>query len=106
MTEEQFGAKILDDETMDETAEPTDSYVEEYEISGDKVIAKVKELVHEGNVRRISLKTEEGKTLIEIPFNIGVAGAVVGALVAPVWAAIGAIAAMVVKLRVVVDRVE
>ena len=76
--------------------------VEEFEISGDKVIAKVKELLHEGNIRRVSLKTEDGKTLIEVPLTIGVAGAIL----VPVWAAIGAIAAMVAKLRIVVERVE
>ena len=80
--------------------------VEEFVISGEKVIGKVKELLHEGNVRRISLQTEEGNTLIEVPFTFGVAGAVAGALIAPVWAAIGAIAAMVVKLKIVVERVE
>jgi len=76
--------------------------VEEFEISGDKVIAKVKELLHEGNIRRVSLKTEDDKTLIEVPLTIGVAGAIL----VPVWAAIGAIAAMVAKLRIVVERVE
>jgi len=81
-------------------------HVEEFEVSGEKLIAKVKELLHEGEIRRISLKTEEGKTLIEVPLTIGVAGAVAGALVAPVWAAIGAIAAMVARLKIVVERVE
>jgi hypothetical protein len=76
--------------------------VEEFEISGDKVIAKVKELLHEGNIRRVSLKTEDDKTLIEVPLTIGVAGAIL----VPVWAAIGAIAAMVAQLRIVVERVE
>jgi hypothetical protein len=80
--------------------------VEEFELSGDKVVAKIKELVHEGNVRRISLQTEEGNTLIEVPLTLGVAGAVAGTVVAPVWAAIGAIAAMLVKLKIVVERVE
>jgi hypothetical protein len=80
--------------------------VEEFVVSGDSLIAKIKELLHEGNVRRVSLQTEEGKTLIEVPLTVGVAGAVAGALIAPVWAAIGAIAALVVKLKVVVERVE
>jgi len=80
--------------------------VEEFEISGDKVVARIKELAHEGNIRRISLQNEEGKTLIEIPLTVGVAGAVATAWLLPVWAAIGAIAALVAKLRVVVERVE
>ncbi|MBL7118583.1 DUF4342 domain-containing protein [Candidatus Bathyarchaeota archaeon] len=80
--------------------------VEEFEVSGDEVIAKVKELVHEGNIRRISLQDKDGNTLIEVPLTIGVAGAAVGVLVAPVLAAIGAIAALVVRMRIVVERVE
>jgi len=80
--------------------------VEEFVVSGDKVVSRIKELLHEGNIRRVSLQTEEGKTLIEVPLAIGVAGAVAGAMLAPVWAAIGAIAALVVNLRIVVERVE
>ena len=80
--------------------------VEEFELSGDKVITKVKELVREGNVRRISLKNEEDVTLIEVPLMIGVAGVAAAAWMAPVWAAIGAIAALVVRLKIIVERVE
>jgi hypothetical protein len=75
---------------------------EEFQLNGDALVSKIKELVHEGNVRRITLKNEEGKTLIEIPLTIGV----VGALLLPVWAAIGAIAALVAKLTIVVEKVE
>ena len=78
--------------------------IEEFELSGDQVVGKVKQLLHEGNIRRISLQTEEGKTLIEVPLTVGVAGAAVVSLVAPVWAAIGAIAALVADLRIVVER--
>ena len=78
--------------------------VEEFELSGDQLVAKVKQLLHEGNIRRISLQTEEGKTLIEVPLTMGVAGAAVVSLVVPVWAAIGAIAALVADLRIIVER--
>ena len=80
--------------------------VEEFEISGDLVVAKIKELIHQGNVRRISLQTQEGRTLIEVPLTVGAAGAAAAVVLVPVWAAIGAIAAVVTKLRVVVERVE
>ena len=80
--------------------------VEEFVVSGESVIGKIKELLHEGNVRRVSLQTEDGKMLIEVPLTLGMAGAAAAAIVAPVWAAIGAIAALVVKLRIVVERVE
>ncbi len=75
---------------------------EEFKVSGDAVIAKVKELLHEGNIRRIIIKNEEGQTLIEVPLTIGV----VGAVLLPVWAAIGAIAALAAKLTIVVEKVD
>ncbi len=74
---------------------------EEFTIRGDAVVAKIKELVHEGNIRRIVIKNEDGQTLIEIPLTLGVAGAVL----LPVWAAIGAIAALAVNLTIVIERV-
>lgn len=80
--------------------------VEEFVVSGDTVIAKIKEIVHEGGIRRLSLQNKEGKTLIEVPLALGVAGVMAGAIWMPVWAAIGAIAALVTKLRIVVERVE
>lgn len=73
---------------------------EEFHVSGEAVISKVKELVHEGNVRRIIIKNEEGKTYVEIPLTIGV----IGAVLLPVWAAIGAIAALAANLIIVVER--
>jgi hypothetical protein len=75
---------------------------EEYRVTGDGVVAKVKELVHEGNIRRVILKNEDGRTLIEIPLTLGV----VGAVLLPSWAAIGAIAALVTNCTVVVERSE
>lgn len=77
-------------------------HTEEFQVNGDAVVAKIKELLHEGNIRRIILKNEEGRTLIEIPLTIGV----VGAILLPVWAAIGAIAALAVKLTIVIEKVE
>jgi len=91
---------------MSEEKTPKVGRVEEFVVSGDTVIAKIKELVHEGGIRRLSLQNEDGKTLIEVPLFLGVAGVMAGAIMAPVWAAIGTIAAMVVKLRIVVERVE
>ena len=77
-------------------------HTEEFELHGEAVLAKVKELLHAGNIRRITIKTEEGKTLIEIPLTVGV---VVG-LVAPVLAAVGSLAALLTKCVLVIERVE
>jgi hypothetical protein len=74
---------------------------EEVRVSGDDLVAKVKELVHEGNIRRISIRNEEGKTLIDLSLTAGV----VGALVAPRLVALGAIAAMVTHGTIVVEKV-
>lgn len=73
---------------------------EEFRISGEAVVSKIKELVREGNVRRITIKNDEGKTLIEIPLTVGV----IGTVLLPVWAAIGAIAALVANLTIAVER--
>jgi hypothetical protein len=75
---------------------------EEYKVPGDDLVAKVKELVHEGNIRRIIIKNEEGKELIEIPLTWGV----VGVLLLPTLAAVGAIAALVTDCTIVVEKVE
>jgi hypothetical protein len=66
----------------------------------ERVIDKTKELIHEGNVRRLMVKNAEGVTLIEVPLTVGV----VGAVLVPVWAAIAAIAAIVVDATVVVEK--
>lgn len=73
---------------------------ETYEVRGEEVIKKVKELIAEGNVRRISIKDKKGKVLAEFPLTIGV----VGALLAPVLAAVGAIAALVAECTISVER--
>ena len=75
---------------------------EEFRVGGEEVLAKIKELIREGNVRRVAIKNEEGKTLIDIPLTLGVLGAVV----APQAAAIGAIAALVTDCTIVVEKVE
>lgn len=80
--------------------------VEEFSISGDDLVAKVRELIHQGNIRRIIIKNEEGRPLIEIPLTIGVVGGVIGATVFPVVAALGAIGALVAHLKIAIEKVE
>lgn len=78
----------------------TRTVTEEFKVSGEAVIGKVKELVREGNVRRIVVANEEGRTLLEIPLTIGV----IGTVLLPVWAAIGAVAALAANLTLKVER--
>jgi Domain of unknown function (DUF4342) len=76
--------------------------VEEFRVTGHQLLAAVKELIHEGNIRRISIRNSRGVTVLEIPLVVGLAGAVF----APVWAAIGAFAALVAQCTLVVEREE
>lgn len=73
---------------------------ESFTVSGEKLLEKVKELIKEGNVRRISIKDKKGKTIADFPLTIGV----VGAVIAPVLAAVGAIAALITECTITVER--
>ena len=76
--------------------------VEEIHVMGSNLVEKVKELIHEGNVQRIIIKNEQGQTLVEIPVTL----AAIGMVAAPVLAAVGAIAGVVTKCTLVVERRE
>ena len=73
---------------------------EEIHVSGEELISKIKELVHEGNIRRVIIQNEKRRTLIDIPLSLGV----VGVLLAPQLAAVGAIAALITKGTIIVER--
>lgn len=75
---------------------------EEFRVKGNEVLAKIEELIQEGNIRRILIRNEDGKTLIDIPLTVGV----VGTLIAPQLAAIGAIASLVTNGTIVIERQE
>jgi hypothetical protein len=75
--------------------------VEELKLHGNQVLAQIRELIHEGNVRRITIKNDEGRTVLEIPLTIGVAGA----LLVPTLAAIGAVAALLTECSIEVVKV-
>ena len=99
-------------ETVTETVPETEAEqiekvtVEEFNISGDILVTKIKELIHQGNIRRIIIKNEEGRTLIEIPLTVGVIGGVISTALFPVIAALGVIGALVAHLTVVIERQE
>ena len=78
------------------------TYTEEFRVEGEKIITKIKELLHEGNIRKVIIKDKDGKVLMEIPVTIGV----VGVLIAPQLAALGAIAALLTEATVVVEKAE
>ena len=75
---------------------------ERIKVTGEKLLATVKKLVHEGNIRRIALKNDQDRTIFEIPLTIGV----VGAVLLPLWVALGAVAALAADFTLEVERVE
>lgn len=75
---------------------------EEFRVDGEELLRKIKDLIKQGNIRRVIIKDKDGKTVFEIPLTFGV----VGALIAPQLAAIGAIAALLTEATVVVEKRE
>ena len=89
----KFKNKIMEEEKFTK---------EEFKVTGEDVLKTIKKLVKEGNVRRIIIKNEEDKVLLEFPLTVGV----IGVALLPVWAAIGAVAALVTNCTIVVEKRE
>jgi len=87
---------------MEENMSEEKVRTEEFQVNGDQLIAKIKELLQEGNIRRISIRNEEGRTLIDVPLTVGV----VGAVRVPQLAALGAIAVLVAHSTFVMEKGE
>jgi hypothetical protein len=75
-------------------------HTEEHRVSGERLVGRVKELIHQGNVRRIIVKNDDGQTILEIPLTLGV----VGAVLVPSLVALGAIAALAADYTVVIQK--
>lgn len=75
---------------------------EEFKVQANELVDKVRELIHQGNIRRVIIKDDKGRTFIEIPVTV----AAIGVLAAPVLAAVGAMAALVARFTLVVERAE
>ena len=98
------GAKLKDDDKFCPScgASVTKVVKEEFRVSADDLVEKVKELLHEGNITRIIVKDEKDKVMLEIPATVGV----IGVVIAPWLAALGVIAAFVTNCKIVVERRE
>jgi hypothetical protein len=80
----------------------TKSWTEEFAVDGDMLISKIKDLFHEGNIRRITILNEDGNVIVDLPMTLGL----VGAVIAPQLAAVGAVAALVTKCTLRVEKVQ
>lgn len=78
---------------------------EQFKVTGDELLAKVKQIIREGNVRRLKIKNK-GKTVLEVPLTIGAPAAAIGIIWAPVLAAVGALAALVTESTIEVERID
>jgi hypothetical protein len=78
----------------------SETRTEEFRVNGEELLAKIKALIHEGNIRRIIIKDKDGKVLIEFPLTFGV----VGLVLVPTLAAVGTIAALVTEATIVVEK--
>jgi hypothetical protein len=78
------------------------THYEEFRVEGEQLVAEIKKIIHEGNARRVIVKNEQGSPLLEIPLTFGV----VGAVLLPVWVALGAIAALAANFTIVVEKTE
>lgn len=97
-----IGEALVTDVHEDDVMADNETRTEEFAVNGAQLIEKVKELIREGNVRRLSIKNEDGRTILEIPLTIGV----VGAALLPVVAAVGAVAALATRCTLVVERTD
>ncbi len=76
--------------------------IEQYQPTGEDAITQIKQIVHEGNVRRVRIRNAEGHTIVDFPLTVGV----VGAALAPMWAALGAVVALVNDCTIEVEKEE
>jgi len=97
-----LGQERSEERTMSETKKRT--VVEEFEVEGRQLVERVKELIREGNVRRLRIKDAKGKYLIEVPLTVGVVGGGVFMLAAPTLAALSALAGLVANVRIEIVR--
>ena len=108
--EQQPNTVPINNESTEESTAGSDkgkqTWVEEIEIAGSQLVEQVKELINEGNVRRLIIRTQDSKVLLEIPLTAGVAVGGVVTIFAPVLAAIGALAALIAKVKVQIVRTQ
>jgi hypothetical protein len=81
-------------------ADNQQSFHETFKVSGDEIVTKIKEIIKEGNARRIIIKNDKGNTIMEFPLTVGA----IGALLVPIYAAVGTLAALAMDYTIVVEK--
>jgi len=99
-----LGMEEQQEKTEQQEQEGRRPIVEEIELQGSQLLERVKEIIQEGNVRKLSIKDQNGRYLLEIPLTVGVVAGSVLALTAPVWAALGAVAALLARVKIEIHR--
>ncbi len=82
------------------------TWVDEIEVGGNQLVERIKDLMSEGNARRVIIRSKDGTELLTMPLTVGVLGGGIFAMAAPIWAAIGALAALVTQVKLEVIREE
>jgi hypothetical protein len=94
----------MTDETPKEAPKKERTWTEEIEVAGNELVGRLKELIDEGNVRRLIIRTPNNEAILEVPLTAGVAVGGVFTILAPVWAALGALAALLARVKVEIIR--
>lgn len=89
----------------EEKSEPR-TFAEEMSVAGNQLLERVQDLLRQGNIRRLIIREHEGRTILEVPLTLGVIGGAGVAIFAPFLAAVGAIAALVSRVQIVIERYE
>ena len=76
------------------------NYQESFKVSGDQILSKIREIIKEGNATRITIKNEKDETIMEFPLTVGA----IGIVLAPIFAAVGALAAVATKCTIIVEK--
>ncbi|HRE49617.1 MAG TPA: DUF4342 domain-containing protein [Aggregatilineales bacterium] len=96
----------MSEETKHKTEETVRTFAEELSVAGNQLIGRVQELISEGNIRRLVIKDSNGRLIVEVPLTLGVVGGAGVAIFAPFLAALGALAGLLSRVQIVVERYE
>jgi len=104
--EQQGEFAVMSDEPKQKNDEPVRTFAEELTVTGSQLLGRVQELINEGNIRRLIIKDSGGRVIFEVPLTLGVVGGASVAIFAPFLAAFGALAGLLTRVQIVIERYE